>query len=182
MSVEEADSQCSPKTLDSKNHEGLLRVVNFESEQQLAEQTIKNSSNQADDECVPDFNSVARGRDRNRPREHCIGDVEASKVISMDYSVKPRASGNEGQACCWHRHDCNHDHFLRRINLDLVPLFSQNLVLLWRQAEVTRVVAREVLRVDELNRDKHNESTWNVVGRIRDLVGRAKVILVEMQD
>ena len=47
---------------------------------------------------------------------------------------------------------------------------------------MTRVVSGEVLRVDELDGYQHDESTGNVVSRVRDLMRRAKVPIVQMED
>ena len=46
---------------------------------------------------------------------------------------------------------------------------------------MTRVVSREVLRVDELDGDEHDESAGDVVGRVRDLMGRAEVPIVQVE-
>ena len=46
---------------------------------------------------------------------------------------------------------------------------------------MTRVVSREVLRVDKLDGDEHDESAGDVVGRVRDLMGRAEVPVVQVE-
>lgn len=47
---------------------------------------------------------------------------------------------------------------------------------------MTGVIAREILRIDKLNRYKHDECPRHIVGRIRDLVRRTEVRIVEVQD
>ena len=48
----------------------------------------------------------------------------------------------------------------------VVALGDLDLFLLRRQSEVTRVVAGEVLRVDELDGDEYDEGPRDIVGRV----------------
>ena len=81
----------------------------------------------------------------------------------MDDCVEPVSHGDEGQTSCRHGHDRDHYHFLGRVDLMSFSFVVQHLILLRSQTEMTRIITREILRIDELNRNEHNESTRNIV-------------------
>ena len=47
---------------------------------------------------------------------------------------------------------------------------------------MTSIVTREILSVDELDRNKYDERTRHVVSRVADLMWCAEVAIIEMKD
>ena len=100
----------------------------------------------------------------------------------MGDKVEPTFHSYKWEARSRNCHDCYHDNFLRRINLDLISLSFKEVYLWWRQSESASIIAGEVLSIDELNWDEDDKCTGYIVGRVRDLMRCIKVAIVKTKN
>ena len=63
-----------------------------------------------------------------------------------------------------------------------VSLLRNDFLLLRRQSEMTGVIAREVLRIDELDGDENDQGTGDVVRGVGDLMRCAEMTVIEVQN
>ena len=114
--VEQSNGERPPQSLDPKDQEGLLWIIDLCSDEYLASNRVPNDSEKRDDKSLPYFDLVASCGDGDCTTQHGVRGEIAAEIPSYSNGVENIPGKDEDQAACGAGHDGDHDDLLRGIH------------------------------------------------------------------